>query len=247
MPSAPTPYIVTETEITSVKDLGFNISAGKISFADFLKTNFPGLHLLDYLKGINDLLAPLTTVTVEREIVYFETPPPTLVIQLYSEDEADDQTGIAFSQGIIKRDDKMIAELDFLRIPASARKQGIAKRLLNMCLQQYLFLGVDKIELEAALANGGLVWAKAFFTATDRKEVRVILENAEKKLTPEKFKFVKRIYDNYYDKHPEGTAFPIIKWSRLSGMDEILNGSRWHGELDLNNSEILSKFKYYVA
>ncbi len=154
---------------------------------------------------------------------------------------------MAFSQGIVKRDDKMIAELDFLRIPASARKQGIVKRLLNMCLQQYLFLGVDQIELEAALANGGLVWAKAFFTAKDAKEVRVILENAERKLTPEKFKFVKRVYDNYYNEHPEGTAFPIVKWSQLSGMNEILNGSRWHGELDLNNSEILSKFKHYVA
>ncbi len=91
MTSVPNPYIVTETEITEVKELGFNISTGKISFADFLKTNFPGLHLLDYLNGINDLLVPLTTVTVEKEIVYFETPPPTLVIQLYSEDEANDQ------------------------------------------------------------------------------------------------------------------------------------------------------------
>jgi hypothetical protein len=240
-------YIVTEEEIIEVKDLGFNISFGKFPFVDFLKESFQGLHLIDYLKGINDLLTPLTTARIEKEVVYFESPPPTLVIQVYSEDEANDQTGLAFSQGIVKREDEMVAELDFLRIPILARHQGVAKQLLNICLQQYIFLGVDKIVLEAALTNGGLFWAKAFFTARNPKEVEIILADAEERLAPEKFKFVKRVYDNYYNQHPNGTDFPMVKWSEIAGMEEILKGSRWHGELDLNNSEVLSNFKHYVA
>jgi len=239
-------HIVTEKEIAEIKDLGFNISFG-YPFADFLKENFPGLHLLNYLKGINDLLAPLTTAAVEREIVYFESPPPAVVIQLFSDDEENNQTGLAFSHSIVKREVELVVELDFLRIPVSTRNQGITKRLLGICLKQCSLLGVDKIELEAALENGGLVWAKAFFTAKNPKEVRVIFENAEKLLTPERFKFVKRIYDNYYEQYPDGTAFPMVKWSRLAGMQEILNGSRWRGELDLNNSEVFSNFKHYVA
>jgi len=35
--------------------------------------------------------------------------------------------------------------------------------------------------------------------------------------------------------------------SELGGMDAVLTGSRWHGEIDLNNPFILTKFRNYVA
>lgn len=247
MTPAPDIHIIYDDEIAEVEALGFTITSGKIPAAEFLNQHFAGLRLKDYLKGINDLLGPLTAVTTVKEFAYFESPPQMVVIQYYSEDEENDQTGLAFSQAIIKRDDEMVAELDFLRIPATFRNQGIAKRLLNLCLQQYSILGVDKIRLLAALTNGGLVWAKAFFVAIHPEEVKLILESAEKRLTAGQFMFVKRIYDNYYNQYPFGKAFPMVKWSQLSAMAEILNGSHWHGELDLNNSQILAKFKNYVA
>ncbi|WP_345213692.1 hypothetical protein [Mucilaginibacter gynuensis] len=127
------------------------------------------------------------------------------------------------------------------------RKKGISKILLNLNLQQYEVMGVSKIKLEAALSNGGLVWAKAFFVATEPEDVKIILVKAENELSAEQFKFVKRVYDNYYNQNPGGKAFPMSKWSQLAGMDQILQGSRWYGELDLSNSDILTKFKNYVA
>jgi len=102
-------------------------------------------------------------------------------------------------------------------------------KLLNLSLQQYLHLSVDEILLEAALADGGYVWAKAFFMVTVPSEVKAILDEAEKCLTPGQFKFVKRVFDNYYSLDPEGKAFPMVKWSRLAGMDTILRKSRCHG------------------
>jgi hypothetical protein len=150
-------------------------------------------------------------------------------------------------KAFIRYPDELVADHDFFRIPLAKRHQGIGKQMLNISLQQYLRLGVDKIRLTAGLANGGYVWAKAFFAATVPAEVKTILDLAEKKLPPLQFKFVKRIYDNYYNNYPGGKDFPMVKWSNLPGMDVILSEREWHGKLDLNNPDVLTKFKYYVA
>ncbi|WP_158288401.1 GNAT family N-acetyltransferase [Mucilaginibacter psychrotolerans] len=238
---------MTAEDIAEVEAIGFNITSGKKPLKDFLLAYFPGFDLREYLKEIGELLTPLTQAKIEKELAYFEEPPPMIIVQFYSEDEGDDETGLALSRAFIRHDDELIAEHDFFRIPETARGQGIGKKMLNLSLQQYLRLGVDKIVLEAALADGSYVWAKAFFTATVPTEVKMILDEAEKCLSPAQFKFVKRVYDNYYSKYPNGKAFPMVKWSRLEGMETILRKSRWHGEIDLNNSELLAKFKYYVA
>lgn len=241
------PHIITVEDITEIEAIGFNITFDKTPLKDFLLNYFPGIDLKEYLKGINELLSPLTHASIEKELAYFEEPPPMLIIQFYSQDEGDEQKGLALSRTFIRRDDELIVEHDFFRLPVIARQKGIGKKMLNLSLQQYLHLGVDKIVLEAALDDGGYVWAKAFFTATDPAEVKAILDEAEKSLTAGQFKFVKRVYDNYYSHSPNGKAFPMVKWSRLGGMETILRKSRWHGEIDLNNSELLAKFKYYVA
>jgi hypothetical protein len=57
------------------------------------------------------------------------------------------------------------------------------------------------------------------------------------------FKKVKEIYDNYYKNEPHGKAFPINKWSHIPEMEKVLRKSHWHGEIDLNNQELLT---YYL-
>ncbi len=242
-----TPHLVSKSEITEIESKGFEITGGNISFHDFINEHFSGFGLGDYIKAIDNLLGPLTQTRIEKQLAFFETPPPMLLMQYFSDDFSDDKNGLALSQALVKHDDQLVAELDYLRIPMAARKRGITKQLLNINLQQYLLLGVDKIKLEAALENGGLVWAKAFFTATEPVEVKSILDKAEQLLSPLQFKYVKRVYDNYYEQYPDGKAFPMVKWSELDGMDAVLTGSRWHGEIDLNNSSILTKFRNYVA
>jgi len=240
-------HIITNEEIERIKALGFETTGSTVPFVEFLNEYFPGFRIGEYLAALENLLGSLTQVRITKELSFHESPPPMLIIQYYSGDCEDDQTGLAFSQAFTRHGNEIVAELDYLRIPESARKKGLSKKVLNLNLQQYEAMGVAKIKLEAALSNGGLVWAKAFFSATEPEEVKTILIKAENKLTAEQFKFVERVYDNYYNQNPDGKAFPMNKWSQLAGMDQILQGSRWHGELDLNNSDILTKFKNYVA
>jgi hypothetical protein len=217
------------------------------SLVDYINTNFPGLDLLTWLTEIDNLLKGMTDKPVFKVIGFDDRAQLKLFIQYYSEDSDDDTHGLAFQRTIIKDKDHKTAVHDFFRIPLTSRMQGNGRKMLAIGLQQYLNVGVDVIKVHAALADGGYVWAKAHFTAVDPTEMGVILVEAKHKLGDEQFRTVKAVFDNYYAMHPDGKAFPINKWSNLPGMETILRNSHWHGEIDLNNKELLAKFKNYVA
>ena len=94
----------------------------------------------------------------------------------------------------------------------------------------------------ASLEDGGLVWAKLYFMATDVNDVNIILAAARAQLPPKQFAIVERIYNNYYSKHPDGQSFPMIKWAELPFMEAILRKSTWNGTVDLANPQEFSNF-----
>jgi hypothetical protein len=205
------------------------------------------LQLLEYLEDIDSLLGPLALPPITKDLYYFELEPQMVIVQYSSANCNDVRQGLALSRTFIKKQDELIVEHDFFRIPLANRNLGIGKSLLRFSLEYYINMDVDKIKVEAALDDGGYVWARALFAATEPAEVTAILTKASGELPPSRFKFVKRIYNNYYDKHPGGRAFPMNKWAELPGMEQILRGCHWHGEIDLNNNELLANFINYVG
>ena len=245
----PVKHLVTEAEWKSCESIGFVIFApgSNISLVDFINANFPGLELYKFLSEIDTLLKPMSAKNLTKTVSYSQIEPFELIIQYYSEDHDDDTNGLALSRTLAKDQSGKTAIHDFFRIPETFRNRGYGKSMLNYCLQQYLNIGVDVIKVHAALADGGFVWAKAHFTSVNRTEVSLILASAKLHLKSDEFVTVKEVYDNYYMKEPNGRVFPINKWSNLPGMKEILRKSDWHGEIDLNNQELLTKFKNYVV
>jgi hypothetical protein len=246
---AGTRHIVDDAEWQCCKVLGYVIYAPgiKLTLIDMLKAHFPGLELLKFLKEIDDMLKPMSTKKLTKVVSYNETDPFELMIQYYSDDSGDPNTGLALSRTLVKDATGKVAIHDFFRIPLAFRKGGHGRAILDYGLQQYLNIGVDVIKVHAALADGGFVWARAHFTAVDKKEVALILASAKLSLQGDVFKKVKEIYDNYYTNEPQGKAFPINKWSHIPEMETVLRKSHWHGEIDLNNQELLTKFKNYVT
>jgi|GEM_PF-956183 len=240
---------VTEAEWKLCEKLGFVIDShsSKVSIVDFINSNFSGLELLVFLTNIDELLKPMTAKQVYKVVSFSDKEPHEFIVQYFSEDHDDDLNGLALSRTLVKGKTSKQAIHDFFRIPFGSRNQGHGKTILGYCLQQYLNMGVDIIKVHASLADGGYVWAKAHFTATNKSEVSLILAKAKLSLTDIQFQDVKAVYNNYYSQNPDGKAFPINKWSNMDGMDKILRQSDWHGEVDLNNQELLTKFKNYVT
>ncbi|MDB5130468.1 MAG: hypothetical protein JWR02_217 [Mucilaginibacter sp.] len=219
---------------------------GSGSIVNFINTNFQGLDLLTWLTAIDNLLKGMTNKKLYKIIGFDDRAPFKLIIEYYSEDSGDKVNGLAFGRTITKNKDLKTAVHDFFRIPLFHRMKGHGKTMLAYGLKQYLNIGVDVIKVHASLADGGFVWARAHFQAVNKSEMQLILADAKLNLSNKQFKPVKSVFDNYYSKTPNGKAFPINKWSNLDGMEKILRGSDWHGEIDLNKKELLTKFKNYV-
>ncbi|ACU06146.1 hypothetical protein Phep_3955 [Pedobacter heparinus DSM 2366] len=169
-----------------------------------------------------------------------------MILQYYDQLAQDDTQGLAFSRKLYWKRGELLINHDFFRIPEKDRRKGISKAILFASLKQYINMAVNKILIHAALTDGGYAWARHFFTATNRLEMRDILTTAKRRLSTMEFAAIHRIYTNYYTGNPGGKAFPIYKWAEFDFMKPILRGSEWHGGLDLKNQEQLLNFISYV-
>lgn len=211
-----------------------------------LNDHFPGLRLDELLDGYESLLSPFSTLPEDKQIRFFGQPAPWLRVQYYSSNFPDEDKGLVLARIFRYENEKLIVEHEYFVLPETARGQNIGKKLLAMSLVQYERMGVKEIRVFAGLSDGGLVWAKVGFKATDKAEIDRMLKLAESNLPKEQYEDVRAIYDLYYTTEPEGTAFPVKDWALLGFMDDILKQIDWHGRIDLTNENELSNFKKYV-
>lgn len=155
-------------------------------------------------------------------------------------------TGPALVRSFFRKDGSVTVGHDLCIIPPEFREKRLGNQLLKIWIQQYISVGIAKIEVLAALKDGGYVWARHFFTADKRAEVDVIFKKAQDELSPANFELVKTIYDLYYNTEPTGKHFPMAEWAAFKFMAPILSGSEWEGTLDFNNSEQLHNFISYI-
>lgn len=240
-------HIVEATEIQELDQNGVVIDATGGDAPSLLNQHFPNIEIRDFYESIDTLLSPLAGKSIPVYRIIMINGQPKLEIELYSKDYSDKVAGLAFSRIFFKDQADLIVDHHFFRIPEIHRGKGIAKKVIKLCLQQYINMGVKRIELHAALTDGGYAWTKYHFTIPDKKEVDLILTTARLSLSNEDFAVVKRFYDNYYQKQPDGKAFPIVKWGEFEPMKDVLRGSSWHGEIDFNNQEQITNFIEYVS
>jgi len=238
---------VTPSEINAITSLGFVIEInGGITADAFVNRDFTGLNIKEFAQQIESNLQPIAEDVIRRKIVLNDEVPPKLVISYITTNIMDADHRLLFKRTFTKEVDTVHVKHDFLALPEAARGKRLGRKILQICLQHYLEMGVSKINVHAALETGGYEWTKAGFRATDPAEMAKILNDARSALTAAQFTLVKKLYDDYYGKKPAGNAFPIIEWSGLPFMKSILKNNDWHGELDLTNSEDLFNFKEYA-
>ncbi|HWD87180.1 MAG TPA: hypothetical protein VG367_03570 [Mucilaginibacter sp.] len=239
--------MITTENIRKVADLHYAfIPDDEDAFITLLNKSFSGLRLDELLNGYESLLSSFSTPPDDKQIRFFDQPVPWVRIQYYSSNFLDEDKGLVLSRIFCYESDKLIVEHEYFVLPGMARGQNIGKKLLAMSLEHYERMGVKEIRVFAGLSDGGLVWAKVGFKATDKAEIDTMLKLAKKQLTKEQYEDIKAIYDLYYTIEPDGTAFPIKDWALLGFMDGILKKVDWHGRIDLTNEKELSNFKKYV-
>ncbi|WP_212005961.1 hypothetical protein [Chitinophaga sp. HK235] len=239
---------ITPREIQQILSLGYELK-GEITNApeDFINKYFRNFDLLKLLDDINETLLSVSIDKLFKCIFLNPPHPPEIKIDIQSEHCENETSGLALSRTFTWDDNELIVKHDAFILPTGARNKGIAKKIFQSFLQQYLNMGVRKIHVFACLEDGGYVWAKFQFNALYKQEMTFILNNSRKKLTQKQYEAIEKIYNNYYIKHPEGKSFPIFKWAELSFMENILRSSQWHGAIDLSNREESINFITYVC
>ena len=241
----PKKYTVTKDDIEAIKGLGYNISISyAFSLEDIINLNFPNFNISKYLSTVDTSFSPTTTNTIDRYIRYNDSPL-TLGIEYYN-NYAHENEQLAFYRVFRKIRKSIEIEHKYCIIPEPFRGKGLIKTVFQESLQQYVNMHAKKIIVHAGLSGGGYTWAKHGFVAIKRQEVKKILDLAESELSDIEFQPIKKIYDVYYKKYPNGRTFPMDLWAASGYMKDILMGSNWNGQLDLRKSDQFRNFKEYV-
>jgi GNAT superfamily N-acetyltransferase len=242
--------MISEQDIEDVKALGYIVDVASPLAAQLLNSHFPGLDLAMLLAGIEELLDTHTKKPSHKRIVIDATPVPYFQILYLSDNYADKDTGLTMSRYFEYENGLLIVYHHYLVLPKSARGQGLGTRIMGLWFDQYVNMGVKEIRVHAGLKDGGAVWAKVGFKASEKYEMEDILQSARTMLAGSAaLQDVEAIFNNYYQKEPEGKAFPIEDWANIDEMLPVLKleTNNWHGRIDLTNQEELLNFKEYVG
>lgn len=232
-------------ELDAVTSLGFSWKVPKGGDAlEFLRLHFPGFSPLTVSQQAESLLAPMAGTPVTRQWK-LAGPPPELSLYFCSADWFNEKTGIALCRTFRRTEKGLEVHHDYFAIPGPFRNQGTGKQALKTWFAQYERMKVQRIIVYATLTNGGYVWARAGFKAVKRDEVDRILAAGAKQLPPNRLAQAKLYYDDHYNNFPD-QPFPMEEWTGLLFMREVLQGSSWHGEIDLTNETEFRTFKAYV-
>ena len=242
----PLKYKFTKTDSSQAEKIGYKLkNNGSIIFETFMQRFFPNLNLVSLLRILENQFT-LTSTTAISRIIYFNDKTGLLKIE-YRNDFTNEDDALLFVREFVNKGGVIEVKHEFCIIPKKSRNNGLIKAVFQESLQQYVNVNAKKIILHAGLSGGGYIWAKYGFVATDRLEVNEVLNLAKFNLSKSDFNVVKRIYDFYYTKNPNGQSFPMDLWASLDFMKPVLMGSDWHGELDLKNKEQFRNFKNYVS
>lgn len=242
--------MLSEQDIEDAKKLGYTVDVPYYLAAKQINDHFPGLGLMTLLAGIEGILDAHTEKPASKRIVIDATPVPYFQILYLSKNYTDEDSGLTMSRYFEYKNGRLIVFHHYLVLPKIARGQGLGTKVMGLWFDQYVNMGVKEIRVHAGLKDGGAVWAKVGFKASEKHEMENILQSARTILAgTEELQAVEAIFNNYYQTEPDGKAFPIEDWANIDEMLPVLKlyTNNWHGRIDLTNQEELLNFKQYVG
>lgn len=245
MSLTPQKHSFSKVDVDEISKIGYIInSADTTSLELFMQKRFPDFNLLRLLQVIETHFTGTTTKPISR-VIGFDNKQNNLRLEYYNQFSHEDDA-LVFIREFSITNKAIEVKHEYCIIPKDSRDQRLIKPVFQESLQQYINMNAKKIKVHAGLSGGGYTWARHGFVALEKNEVDIILNNAQVELMNDEFLIVKKIYDTYYTKNPNGKSFPMELWAGLDFMKPVLLGSDWHGEIDLKNKEQLRNFKDYV-
>ncbi len=143
-------------------------------------------------------------------------------------------------------DGRLVVEHDSMEVNVSAQGHGIAKDFLRGSLEAYESLGVHSIVTQANIDVGGYAWARLGFKVDGRgaageweNNVYRLLRN---KVIPRELSYKLVAYAQAADVWKLADA----RYGQVNVGREILQGTAWHGYINMGDKEQMTRVRSYV-
>jgi GNAT superfamily N-acetyltransferase len=142
---------------------------------------------------------------------------------------------------------------DFFEISSKLQGKGIAKRMMANAYKTYAKLGLKDIEVHASLDGGGYAWAKYGFkpdSNTWRHVALSKLNNVKSQIPSKEMSSLKELLNSKDSKAiwkiSDNETSVEVKGKKTTLGKYLLRGNSWHGKLDLQDKESVSRMLEYI-
>ena len=139
--------------------LGYDLKPTTAEAIKIIDRHFKGFDILTFVTDLERLLKPFAKEPIAREIELTD-PPPVMRIEYISENYLDESEGLYISRTFSYEQGELVVYHEIQQLPYLCRKHGMGKKIMSAFLEQYEKMGVKRIDLYAALSDGGAVWAR---------------------------------------------------------------------------------------
>lgn len=221
--------------ILQLESDGWNVEIKNDSIRDF---NAMNLGKFDYEKYKKEVSHYLTDVLGMGDLEFTFYMDDKFADISFENDNISCYRSFALVDG--ENGTELVAQNSVLSIDKKFQRKNISPLIYGMNMDDYKRMGVSKVKMVANEDWGGFVWSKYGFTA-DRTQVLGIIRDRFKGNRKTK---AQTIIDDYYKSHSKDKRFPM---NLLSDFKNELAGSRWSGEIDLNDATQMKVYNDYVA
>lgn len=223
------------------EELVDRFGAGSIKFIDhttFNKSPMAGLN-------ITELDADITRVLSERGITIQHREYHATKVNGLFEYTGD---GIELERTFRIQNGVKTVEHSYFELDPKYQRKGLSKDLFKAMYRHYIGIGVQRIEVHAALDRGGYTWARYGFMANDKQQALAAITPPRYASPPDGLKEkAQALIEDFYKTHADTEPFPTRIIAELKGADQLMSGSNWYGHIDLTNDEQRQYFEHYIG
>ena len=150
----PKSYTFTSADRLRIVALGYHIDGTPAGLAleSFMPTLFPNFDLAGLLEIVDRLFAPTTSLPIRR-LIRYNIPKQSLHFMFENTSGDLDETA-AFDRVVFWMGKEIIVEHRYCLVPVPNQGKGLIKPVFQESLEQYVNMGVHKIQVHAGFAGG---------------------------------------------------------------------------------------------
>ncbi|MBA4852061.1 hypothetical protein [Emticicia sp. BO119] len=198
-----------------------------------------GFNLRDFDKEVTELFGGYGIEIKDKSI---EMRAGKVTITYESPAQKGQERGFALQRTFYFGKGLKTVDHNYFELPDHVQGGGISKKLFNILYREYNNTNVEILKVHANIDIGGYTWGKYGFAATDKWNLRDVVNKAKTSLSDADLKD----FEKWYENCEQNNFFPMNEIANRSYGKNLLLGTDWYGSIDLRDKTRRSIFESYL-